>query len=160
MSNADNLKAGALAAEMELQHLRALLAGIKGLCEAELPDNVLGQAVRKMMGATLTPPSPRQAPVPVQREVKHLKVKLADGTLTNVSLPTTLLAQLATKFEEEASRAGEAAGAIPAPKVDGLSIARKTVSALAKRVPLGAKNRSGWLQDELTKLLAGAEMRD
>jgi hypothetical protein len=72
----------------------------------------------------------------IETGVVPLKVRFGGGSATNITIPTTLLVQLATKLGSEAA-------------------ARAAARDCAKKAPLDAKNRSAWVVAALISQIAG-----
>lgn len=109
----------------------ALLRAIEALAAAPVDDTFLGKTVRDMVrGGTLVA-LPQE---PQEREVVHLKVTLADGSKTNISMPANLIMTAARRMGGERE-------------------VRKMVRELARKAP-SVNNRSGWVQDQLAQSLA------
>ena len=102
------------------------------LARAGASDELLARAVRELLAVKrLSPPVAQEK---AERALVAVKVHLADGRRTNVSLPIELLGAACRFYGSE-------------------SAARRKVRELARQAPPETTNRSGWVQDALARIL-------
>ena len=106
-----------------------LLAAVRALARTGIDDQTLGRTVRELLTGTTAVASPAFQ----RRELVPLKIRLPDGQATNITVPRALL-----------DAAAQALG--------GERQARQKARDLAVCAP-GTNNRSGWVQDQLARLV-------
>ncbi len=120
---------------------------LTAMANAGVSDEVLGRTVRELLGQAeqwATPVVAAEAPVerlpPRRRALATVKFKLGSGE-TSVSVSKSLLHTLAQR-------------------TGSIKEARNEIRDLARRAPVSAVNRSGWVQDRLAKRLSVAPEPD